>query len=55
LFAPGGRELCWAADFVGSIQLMQAFFYKIAMPALVGKIGTMNPASTDRLAPLQTD
>jgi hypothetical protein len=31
------------------------FYYKIAMSALVSKIGTMNPAITDGVAPLRTD
>jgi len=34
---------------------MSSFFYKIAMLALVNKIGTMNPAITDGVAPFRTD
>jgi hypothetical protein len=51
---PGGREFS-CADFVESTQPMSSFFYKIAMLALVSKIGTMNPAITDGVAPLLAD
>jgi hypothetical protein len=55
LFAPCGGEL-FCADFVESTQPMSSFFScKIVMLALVNKIGTMNPAITDGLAPLRTD
>ena len=53
LFASSGREFC--ADFPESIQLMSSFFYKFVMLALVSKIGTINPAITDGVAPLRTD
>jgi hypothetical protein len=56
LFAPVERELFWAANSVGSIHPMQAFFItKLQTLALVSKIGAMNTAITDGLAPLQTD
>jgi hypothetical protein len=34
---------------------MSSFFYKFVMLALVSKIGGMNPAITDGVAPLRTD
>jgi len=49
----GMRIFC--AEFVESTQPMSSFFYKIAMLALVSKIGTMNPAITDGVAPLLAD
>ena len=48
----GMRIFC--AEFVESTQPMSSFFYKIAMLALVSKIGAMNPAITDGVAPLLT-
>jgi hypothetical protein len=44
----------FCAEFVESTQPMSSFFYKIAMLALVSKIGTTNPAITDGVAPLLT-
>jgi hypothetical protein len=53
---PVERDLFWDADLVGSIQPMQAFFItKLQILAGVGKIGAMNAAITDGLAPLQTN
>jgi len=49
-----GREF-FCVEFVESTQPMSSFFYKIAMLALVSKIGTMNPAITDGVAPLLAD
>jgi hypothetical protein len=54
LFAPCGREL-FCAGFCGIPSADVVFSYKIAMLALVSKIGMMNPAITDGLAPLRTD
>jgi hypothetical protein len=54
LFVPEGREF-FCAEFVELTQPMSSFFYKIAMLALVSKIGTMNPAITDGGAPLLAD